>query len=104
MSLPPFRDQRISLADAADLARRFRQDAGPGAEKGGFFFRKLLDEILAQPGCSGVRFYHGKDAKGAPALVIVGVDADGNDITGGTLMDLHYPCPPVCGGGNALNT
>lgn len=104
MPLPPPRNQQISLADAAGDTRRFRASAGPGAEKGGFFFREVLDRLLAQPGCAGIRYYHGLDAQDQPSLIIVGVDAKGNDITAGVLLDVHFPCPPFCGDGNALNS
>lgn len=104
MPLPPSRSQQISLAEAAADTRRFRDRAGPDAEKGGFFFREVLDKLLAQPGCVGIRYYHGLDAQDQPSLIIVGVDAKGDDITGGVLMDFHYPCPPFCGDGNALNS
>lgn len=100
MPLPDPKSHRIPLTEAAEQTRR---RAG-GKNKGGMFLRKELDELLAQPGCSGLRFYHGQDTDGADTLVLVGVDQEGNDMVSGVLLDGHFPCPPFCGGGNSLNT
>jgi len=100
MALPPPRSHRITLAEAAEQTGRRPNKA----LKGGMFLRKDLDDLLAQPGCSGLRFYYGQDKSGASSLILVGVDADGNDMEDGVLMDVHYPCPPVCGDANSLNT
>ena len=104
--------QRISLPQAIDLTRRFRKSSPP-SEKGGFFYAEHLRQLLEQPNCSGMRFYHGLDAKGQYRLVLVGVDADGRDITGraatsakalarggeAVILDQHHPCPPWCADG-----
>ena len=97
------RDHRIPLEVAAAQTRRFRESAGPSAVKGGAFRREAFEEILKQPGCTGIRFYYGVDDKGAPSLVLVGVDSDDNDMVNGAVMDIIYPCPPFCGDGNSLN-
>jgi hypothetical protein len=68
------------------------------------FPREVYERILAQPGCQGIRIYDGVDEKGAPALILVGIDKDGNDITAGELDEFQFPCPPFCDdGGSALN-
>jgi len=129
--LPPSGSQRISLADAVDLTQRFRK-ASPPAEHGGFFWANGIQEILAQPGCVGLRYYHGLSADGHYRIVLVGVDGNGNDITtlsasrkparststvaaaaavaaapvggGGdaVLLEHHWPCPPFCTDGSPL--
>ena len=99
MPLPGPRSHRVSLADAAALTKR-----RSGATKGGFFFRKELDEILAQAGCAGIRYYHAQKADGTETIVLVGVDGDGNDMTQGVIMEDHFDCPPHCGAANALNS
>lgn len=96
MPLPPSSDHRISLPDARDLTRRHREGAHDPAERGGLFHAKAVRELLAQQGCAGLRFYHGRNADGTPAMVFVGVDANGNDMTAGTVLELHWPCPPYC--------
>lgn len=104
MPLPPPQDQHIPLDAAAALTRAYRQQAGPTDVKAWLFLRQYVDELLAQPGVAGVRLYFGRNSIGQLALVMVGVDKNGNDITQGTVLDNHYPCPPFCdGGGSVLN-
>jgi hypothetical protein len=104
MPLPPPQDQHIPLAAAAALTRAHRQAEGPGAIKACLFLRQFVDEMLAQPGVAGVRLYYGQNAAGQPTLVMVGVDQNGNDVTAGTILNNHLPCPPFCdGSGSALN-
>jgi hypothetical protein len=43
-----------------------------------------------------LRIYQGRAADGTPALVLVGVDAKGNDMTQGTVLEYSFPCPPFC--------
>lgn len=129
--LPPKESQRIALADAVELTQRYRK-AAPASEHGGFFWATGLQELLSQPGCVGLRYYHGLSAEGLYRIVLVGVDGNGNDITkpagqtGGTrkraksegttmalavtaagagqavLLDHHWPCPPYCDTGSPL--
>ena len=100
MALPEPKGHKIPLSDAAAQTKRSRESG----HKGGMFLRKELDELLAQPGCSAVRYYYGLDANGLDSLILVGVDKDGNDMVNGVLIDGHYPCPPFCGDGNTLNS
>ncbi len=102
MALPP-RDHRISLAAAAALTRRHRE-AKVSTEKSGAFHKDQVLELLGQPGCVALRIYYGRNAVGAPALILTGVDSSDSDITGGTILEEHMPCPPFCGGDNPLNT
>lgn len=96
MALPPPRDHRIDRRQAASLTRRHREAAGPDAERGGLFPREPVQQLLAQKGCEGLRFYYGRNEDGTPALVLVGVDEDGNDMFDGEVLDVHFPCPPFC--------
>lgn len=103
MALPPPRDHRITLAEAMALTRRFKESVSPKTERGGMFHRAAVDEVLRQPGCVGLRFYHGRNADGSAAVVLVGVDEQGNDMTDGVLLERQYPCPPYCGEPDGLN-
>jgi hypothetical protein len=99
----PARDHRISLTDAAALTKRHR-DAKVGAEKSGAFHKDQVLELLNQAGCVGLRIYYGRQPDGKPALVLTGIDKGDKDLTGGTILEMHIPCPPFCGDANALNT
>ncbi len=91
---------RIGLQKAKEMIQRHRSGGGGlGNLRAAAWGRGILDEILAQPGCAGVRIYFGRKEDGSTTLLAVGMDADGNDLTGGTIADDIWPCPPFCSGG-----
>jgi hypothetical protein len=102
VALPP-RTHRISLKDAAVLTKRHR-DAKVSEVKSGAFHKDQVLELLNQAGCVGLRIHYAREASGSPTLVLTGIDAANNDLTDGTILDVHYPCPPFCGAANPLNT
>jgi hypothetical protein len=74
-----------------------------------FFGKEILTNILNQPGCMGIRFYHAIDDKGQKTLVLVGTDEKGVNIWSSSKAgtgklktvrplggDASYPCPPFC--------
>lgn len=93
---------RISLEDARRFTQRAR-DGRPNAVGREVYAhaisRGIVDEILAQPGCLGLRIYHAVDDKGADTLVIVGLTADEADMADGVIAEQTRPCPPFCGDG-----
>ncbi len=94
--LDPSVTHRITRAEAAEDARRHRETQPPGRKHCGAFNAKAVLELLSQPGCVGLRYYHGRNAKSEASIILVGVDADGNNMTGGTLLNKDFPCPPYC--------
>ncbi len=98
----PSRNHHITLAAAALMTRRWR-DSTPDEKKGGAFHADQVLELLDQPGCVAMRYYHALDEADKPALVLVGVDVEGVDMSDGTLLELMVPCPPWCGSWNELN-
>ncbi len=67
--------------------------------EGILFGKNHIEEILAQPGCRGVRIYFGKMgplSSDPPQLIIVGTDIDGNDMSAGHVLDMGLPCPDIC--------
>jgi hypothetical protein len=94
----------ITLEEAAKLTRNYREQAGPGAVKAGFFGKATIQKIIDQDGCVGLRIYYGLEDDGTPAFVLVGVTADGEDLTGGILAERQRPCPPYCDERSPLNT
>jgi hypothetical protein len=42
--------------------------------------KNIIEQILAQPGCVGMRFYNALNEAGQKTLVYVGMDASGKDI------------------------
>ena len=102
MTLPP-RDHRISL-DAAAARTRAYQAAKISGVKGAAAHKDQVLELLNQKGCVGLRVYFGLDADGVPTPVLTGIDAADNDLTDGVILEQLWPCPPFCGGDNALNS
>jgi hypothetical protein len=98
-------EHAISLADAAELTARYRAQfsAGTFYIKGEYFGKNALNSLLNQQGCVGARMYYGLKADQTQCLVIVGVDANGNDMTAGEIMEFGQPCPNNCSVDNALN-
>lgn len=101
MALPPKKDHRIPLTEAAELTRGHRS-ANAAEPKGHLFHREAFETILAQPGCSAIRIYRGRGKGGEHHLVLVGVDGQGNDMTAAGVMEKCYPCPPYCDEASAL--
>ena len=73
-----------------------RASAAKDEPKGGMWPKDVFETLLAQPGAAGIRIYHGKGADSAKHMVMVAVDAAGEDMTAGTIMEKEFPCPPFC--------
>lgn len=95
---PRKHDHGISLDQAKQLVQNHRRSAPAGGEQCGYFARAAFDEILAQKGCAGIRFYHARDASGKATLVFIGVIDEQVDMLDGPIIENHTPCPPNCGG------
>jgi len=95
---PRTHDHGISLDQAKQLVRNHHRTVPAGGEQCGYFARAAFDEILAQPGCAGIRFYHARDASGKATLVFVGVTEEKVDMLDGPIIENHVPCPPNCDG------
>lgn len=97
-------NQEINLTTASAMTKAYR-DANPGQILGHFFGKKILEDILAQTGCVGIRVYYGLEGTAATKeLVLVGVDSSGNDLTSGVLGDRSFKSPPYTGTTNSLNS
>ncbi len=98
-SLPPA-NHLITKADAKRYIDNFKAspDAAVLTVTAGAFHREIVDKILSQSGCAGIRIYYGKTDDAKPTLIIVGIDAAGNDLVDGVIAQLMIPCPPVCSG------
>lgn len=93
---------QITLSEGADMTAKYR-DNNPNELKGHFFGKDILKQILNQEGCMGIRMYYGIDDDEEKALVIVGADANEDDMTD-LVADISMPCPNRCGSSNSLNS
>ncbi|MET6997212.1 hypothetical protein [Chitinophaga defluvii] len=101
----------IPVQEAAKHTKSYRlkkaaqKDAGPHAFAH-FFGANVIQRLLKQPGCVGIRIYHATNEKGHRDLVIVGVTADGEDIlqltdSPDTKGGMMLPASPTSGGAAA---
>jgi hypothetical protein len=105
MSFTGSEDHSISLEDAAALTKNYRNASESGAIIAEFFGKEALEGILAQERCVGIRCYYGKKDDGSPALVLVGADANENDLLDeDKIVQAGDPCPPFCASSNKLNS
>lgn len=99
------RDHTMALAMAATYTKRHRGAlTGPvkDGDHGHAFHADQVLTLLQQKGCVALRIYYGLDDKGNRAPILVGVDGDGKDLTGGVLLEMAWPCPPWCDDTSAL--
>lgn len=103
---PGNEDHVISLEQAREQVRRWRdgKTARAGDPVCELFSRNVLDKILAQSGCAGLRIYHGRNEKGQHTVVLVGTDADGAELLDGAIAEQGKPCPPFCSTGSSLGS
>jgi len=90
-------NHQIDLVKALRLIKNHEMNAKGQTLKGGFIGRDALQKVLAQQGCTGIRYYYAQNDDGTPTIVVFGVDAKGVDIQTGVLLDIIIPCPPFCG-------
>jgi hypothetical protein len=94
----------VTLSEASEWTENYRDTIPEGGIKGHFFGKDLLDEILKQPGCMGIRIYYGMEDDGTKNLVLVGADANEEDMEDGVILERSVKCPPNCGGSSQLNS
>jgi hypothetical protein len=93
---------KITPAEGGVLTKNYR-DANPAQTLAHFIGTNKLNLILTQPGCMGIRTYHAIDENGKKAIVMVGVDADENDMLS-VVLDRSSDCPANCSIANVLNS
>ena len=95
LKFPGAEKHEISLKAAKQHIQRHKKNPIHPKHHGGSFDRAAIDKILAQPGCARLRYYHGRDKNGKPNLILVGVSAEGKDMTT-SIMERPTGCPPYC--------
>jgi hypothetical protein len=94
--------QQITKSAAQTATANYRTN-NPGAVLAHYIGRDLIDDILAQTDCQGIRAYYAEDNNGNRELIFVGVDSDENDQVDGVLADRVLNCPTNCSNANILN-
>jgi len=95
----------IPIATAAAWTANFRATITPASPIiAQYFGEDIIQSILDQSGCVGIRFYYAIDGGGKNTLIMVGVDTDENDMISGIVADFSMPCPTACSSANVLNS
>ncbi|MGH1383483.1 hypothetical protein [Kordia sp.] len=97
----------IPLATAADWTKEWRNRTTL-QDINGFWIPMIdVNEAREELGVENMRGYLGIDGDGEHHLLLVGVNAKGNDMideaAGQFVYDYTLPCPQQCGNGNVLN-
>jgi hypothetical protein len=106
----------ISLETAKQWTANYRRQ-NPGEREAHFFGFEMIKLILAEKNCMGIRMYYALDEKGQKQLILVGVDAKGENLLPTTLKlnaartesgkenavaDASFPCPGTCANSTSL--
>lgn len=94
----------ITLDEGSRMTAEFRKTITNGDTIAHAVGANLVNAILNQDGCNGMRMYYALDENGNKQLVLVGADANGDDITSGYIVDHMLPCPMTCSQKNRLNS
>lgn len=103
MSFTGREGEAITLQTATQWAANYRNSAPSGAIHSHFFGRDIINTILNQSGCVGIRAYYAIDDKGIQQILLVGVNANQEDLYNGTIADRSILCPPYCPTNSPLN-
>jgi uncharacterized lipoprotein NlpE involved in copper resistance len=102
-NFPGAEKHEVTLSDAVKFVQNYRKTTPTPKIQGGSFQRAILDKILAQSDCDGIRYYYAQNDDGTLTLVLVGMTIKGTDITKGAIADRSAPCPPWCDAASELN-
>ena len=94
----------ITLAEGSKMTADYRVTISNGDTIALAVGKNLVNSILGQTGCMGIRMYFALDKDENKQLVLVGVDANGDDMTAGVIVDKAFPCPTTCSQKNSLNS
>jgi hypothetical protein len=71
--------EEIGLELGKEMVKSY-QEANPTDVKSYMVGREIIEKILAQPGCVGIKLFNAYNELGSKTLVYVGVGLDGNAI------------------------
>ena len=89
-------DSNFDLQKAKGMVQNYTSGIGANDVRAYFYGKNKINDLLNQPGCVGIRVYFAKDDNGTMAMMLVGADANGDDMINGRILDLGNPCPDEC--------
>lgn len=92
-------DFKITLEEALKWIKNWRTNLPQEPAKAHLIQKQAFLDVMAPDDVVAVRAYMAIDDKGVQKVILVGVDANGQDLTDDNhiLVDKSYPCPPDCG-------
>jgi len=91
----------ITLAEGAAMTKQWRRSNVNGNAV--YYGKNIINQLIGQQGVVGIRFYFAVDSDGKNTLVLVGVDANENDVLS-IIADRGVKCPILCGNRNGINS
>ncbi len=95
--------EEFPLDIAAEWTRNYRDTIQPGDAISHFFGKEIIQRILDQEGCMGIRIYYALDENGKKQLITVGANSKEDDLYEGIIAERSFICPPYCPNGSPLN-
>jgi|ERR1700730_847530 len=80
--------EEIGLELGAQMVNSYRE-ANPTDVQWYLIGREIIEKILAQPGCVGLKFFNAYNEAGQKTLVYVGVDQNGKTILEYSVVNNH---------------
>ena len=71
--------EEVGLALGTEMVKNYRE-ANPTDVQCYLVGREIIEKILSQPGCVGLKFYNAYNEAGEKTLVYVGIDQNGKGI------------------------
>lgn len=88
---------QISLQEAETLTHAFQNSIEfQGQTIAGEINKAEIVNLINQTDCINIRIYNAINSNNQLTFVIVGVNAAGEDMTGGIILDRLALCPPNC--------
>tara|TARA_B110000285_G_C14622483_1_gene379747 strand:+ start:238 stop:549 length:312 start_codon:yes stop_codon:yes gene_type:complete len=95
--------EKVTLDEASKWTANYRATIKEGEIISHYFGKDNINAILEQKGCVGISIYHGID-NGQKNLILVGMNANEQDMEKGIIVEKGVPCPPRCKESNRLNS
>ena len=95
----------IDLTTAKRWTSNYRAINSTGVQAH-YFGNEIIQQLLERPGCVGIRMYYAINDEGERKLLLIGVDANGENLLPSTVarvkddedpvVDYSFPCPTYC--------
>lgn len=97
-------DFKITLEDAIKWITNWRNETPKELAKAHLIQKQALLDVMEPSDVVAVRAYMAVDDDGIQKVILVGVDANGQDLIDDNhiLVDRSLPCPPHCSGESVL--